>query len=102
MNRSLALALAAALSSLAAVSAAQTPQTFAFSYQGRLSEAGIPVDGSRSMVFRLFDAEVGGTEEGALGFADVAVEDGLFVVELDYGAGTALGQQLWLDLSSLY
>lgn len=78
--------------------AAPEPQDFAFSYQGRLTLAGEPVQGTRAMSFRLFDAPVGGAQYGELTLPDVAVDAGLFVVDLDYGEGVFLGQQLWLEV----
>ncbi len=78
--------------------AAAEPQDFAFSYQGRLTLAGEPVQGTRAMSFRLFDAPGGGSQYGELNLPEVAVDGGLFVVDLDFGEGVFLGQQLWLEV----
>ena len=74
------------------------PQGLAFSYQGRLTLAGEPVHGTRTLTFRLFDAASDGDVHGELTLPDVAVTAGLFVVDLDFGAGVFLGQQLWLEV----
>lgn len=74
--------------------AAQT----AFTYQGQLKDAGSPANGAYDMVFRLFDADVGGNQIGADFLAPgVTVTNGLFTAPLDFGAVfTAL--PLWLEL----
>lgn len=65
-----------------------------FTYQGRLSDGGIAADGGYDFEFRLYDALTDGTQVGsAVTLDDVTVTDGLFTVELDFGAvfdGTAL------------
>jgi hypothetical protein len=82
------------------LSAAAQPalQGLAFSYQGELTLAGAPVQGTRTMTFRLFDVPSGGAASGALTLPQVAVDAGLFTVELDYGPGIFVGQQLWLEV----
>jgi hypothetical protein len=50
-------------------------------FQGRLIEAGVAVSGSKDMIFRIYDAEVGGTElfvEGHSGAKAVLVSTGIF------------------------
>ncbi|HDN79540.1 MAG TPA: hypothetical protein ENG33_03610, partial [Chloroflexi bacterium] len=71
------------------------------SYQGRLVENGNPVNGTKSMTFRLYDAETGGTKIWEEGPKDVDVSDGLFHVTL--GDTTSLDvndldQELWLEI----
>jgi hypothetical protein len=76
-------------------------QTFgtAFSYQGALREGGAPVNGTRNITFRLFDASSGGAQVGAdVAIAGVVVADGLFVVSLDFGAGVFDGNARWLEI----
>lgn len=60
-------------------------QTTAFAYQGKLSNAGSPANGSFDLQFKLFDA--GGAQVGAT-FTDpnVTVTNGAFTVQLDFGA----------------
>jgi len=66
----------------------------AFTYQGRLSDGGTAADGSYDFEFSLYDALTDGSQVGStVAAADVTVTDGLFTVELDFGAvfdGTAL------------
>lgn len=90
------LVCAALVTMSLAVSAA--PAGSVFTYQGELQQLGTPSNGSFDMEFRLFDAETEGIE---LGMAErlVAVVDGIFTVELDFGAAVLNGQQLWLEIT---
>lgn len=70
------------------------------SYQGELKWQGVPLDGSRDMKFRLFNAETGGTQVGPdLSANAVALTQGRFSVHLDFGTAPYNGQQLWLEIS---
>jgi hypothetical protein len=61
-------------------------QTTAFTYQGRLAEAGAPANGSYDLRFALFDAETAGAQKGsAIVKEDVQVTNGNFTVMLDFG-----------------
>jgi hypothetical protein len=74
-------------------------QSTSFTYQGKLTDAGSPVAGSVDLVFRVFDADAGGTQYGAdLSLAGVAVQDGLFTVELDFGPGVFDESPRWLEV----
>jgi hypothetical protein len=81
---------------LAATSAiAQQPIT----YQGQLQQAGQPFDGETGMVFRLYDSVDGDNQIGeAEVFSAVEVTDGLFQVELDFGAGAFDGGARYLEI----
>ncbi|EFO81371.1 hypothetical protein OSCT_0770 [Oscillochloris trichoides DG-6] len=60
----------------------------AFTYQGQLMDAGQPADGSYDLTFRLYDALSGGTQIGnAVALSGVAVSQGIFTVQLDFGSG---------------
>ena len=60
----------------------------AFSYQGRLSDAGSPANGDYDFQFILYTAEIGGSQVGPVLYGDdVQVIDGFFTVYLDFGAG---------------
>ena len=66
---------------------ASTEQTSAFTFQGRLSDSGTLATGTYDMRFTLFDAATGGTQVGSpVELTGVAVEKGLFTVQLDFGA----------------
>jgi hypothetical protein len=68
-------------------------------YQGRLSDAGAPANGSYDMTFRVFDAARDGNQYGKdLGMAAVPVTDGLFSVLLDFGAGVFTAAPRWLEV----
>jgi hypothetical protein len=77
---------------------AQTPLGTAFTYQGRLENAGSPASGLYDLRFRLYDAAVGGVPVGATLCTDnLNVTDGLFTVPLDFGAQFA-GQERFLEI----
>ncbi|HET9317351.1 MAG TPA: hypothetical protein VFQ51_17300, partial [Vicinamibacteria bacterium] len=70
----------------------------AFTYQGRLTDAGNPASGPYDLQLVLFDAATGGGQVGpTLSRDDVAVANGLFTVSLDFGAVFA-GSRRWLEL----
>ena len=79
-----------------------SPVAFAettFTFQGRLGSAGMPANGSHDFEFRLFDAESGGTQvSGDLTREDVAVTDGIFTVQLDFGTSPYDSSPRWLDV----
>ena len=76
---------------LAAASAmAQQPIT----YQGQLKQSGTP-----DLEFRLYDSISGGSQIGSAIVRDEwPVEDGLFQVELDFGAGAFGADPRWLEI----
>ncbi|WP_238613466.1 hypothetical protein [Candidatus Oscillochloris fontis] len=60
----------------------------AFTYQGQLLDAGQPTDGSYDLTFRLYDALSDGKQiGGAVALTGVAVSQGIFTVQLDFGPG---------------
>ncbi|HYE61729.1 MAG TPA: hypothetical protein VD997_07010 [Phycisphaerales bacterium] len=71
---------------LPAAPALGQPLTTAFTYQGELGASGGPASGTYDLRFALFSAPAGGTQSGVTLCADdVAVVDGRFTVELDFG-----------------
>jgi hypothetical protein len=70
------------------------PIDTSFTYQGRLVIGGIPANGAYDFTFTLYDALNGGAQVGGtVTRSGVTVTDGLFTVQLDFGAvfdGTAL------------
>ena len=72
----------------------------AFTYQGRLVDAGIPAGGVYDFQFRLYDAASGGVQIGALqAVDDVTVSGGLFTVAPNFGPGAFDGQARWLEIA---
>ncbi len=72
----------------------------AITYQGRLMNDGAAFDGDVAMEFSLWDAPVGGVQQGpTLAFAVVEVVDGLFTVELDFGTTPhTANDDRWLEV----
>ncbi|HQU83281.1 MAG TPA: hypothetical protein PKY59_09165 [Pyrinomonadaceae bacterium] len=74
-------------------------QTTAFTYQGRLTENSSAASGSYSMQFRLYDALTNGNQIGSTQNALVTVTNGVFRVNLDFGAGVfPTGSSRWLEV----
>src|SRR5664279_4148666 len=100
--------IAAALMSGAALTATAGAipilQNTAFTYQGQLSNNGGLVSSAtqQSFTFTLFDADTGGsavlTPRPNPQTASVAVVDGLFTIDLDFGLAFT-GQQYWLEIA---
>src|SRR6185369_8131211 len=75
-------------------------QSAAFTYQGQLREAGVPVNGSANFVFGLWDAPAAGSRIGApVTLNAVAVSNGVFTVELDFGTNGFTGSVRWLEIA---
>lgn len=100
-------ALALFLVHVAATASAQTPLGSAWTYQGRLAQAGAPASGSIPMVFKLWDAASAGNQVGpTLTFngvggnpPPVSVSNGVFTVSLDFGAGVFGPSARWLEIT---
>ncbi|MCP4212924.1 MAG: hypothetical protein GY764_15810 [Halieaceae bacterium] len=70
-----------------------------FTYQGRLVDDGNPASGTYDFQFSLFDASVAGSQIGStVAGDDVAVNEGLFTADLDFGASVFDGQARWLEI----
>ncbi|MEM6575037.1 MAG: hypothetical protein AAF736_12250 [Pseudomonadota bacterium] len=79
--------------------AGAAPLESAFSYQGELQQGGQPASGQFDFSFALFDADTGGSPLGsAIELQDVAVVNGIFTVQLDFGISPFAGDQLWLEI----
>ncbi|MBX3266915.1 MAG: tail fiber domain-containing protein [Acidobacteria bacterium] len=82
------------------LSASAIAQTTAFSFQGKLSDGGIPANGSYDLQFRIYDSLAGGTQVGSsVGISGVIATGGIFSVELDFGAGAFDGGDRWLEIA---
>ena len=90
----------AVLAVLLAGPLAAQPLDTAFTYQGRLLDAGAPASGPFDFRFILFDAPVGGSQVGPIVTRDdVVVTGGLFTVSLDFGTSAFTGNKRWLDIA---
>src|SRR5262245_30952929 len=72
-------------------------QTSAFTYQGRFTDGGTAANGTYDMQFKLFDGA--GNQIGAtITNPGVVVSNGVFTVQLDYGASAFPGADRFLEL----
>lgn len=79
---------------------AATALSTSFTYQGRLTDGGSPANGVYDLRFILFDADTGGAQVGGIvAKEDVTVTNGLFSVELDFGATAFQGDARWLEIA---
>ncbi len=80
--------------------AAQTPMGTAFTYQGQLTDDGVPPTGVYDLRLTLHTALTGGSPVGAtLTLDNVAVTRGVFTVRLDFGAAAFGGEARWLQIA---
>ena len=74
-------------------------QDTAFTYQGRLADSGRPANGAYDLQFRVFDAAAAGNTVGVAPLTrTLAITDGQFSVQLDFGPGVFTGGPRWLEL----
>ena len=70
--------------------------------QGHLSDrqsgSPVPADGSFSMTFRLFDADLGGQLVAGSGPLIVTVDQGIYEVDLPFSASAFSGTERWLEI----
>ncbi len=75
--------------------------TTTFPYQGRLTDSdGSPVNGTKTMTFRLYNVGSGGTALWQESWPNVTVINGLFNVLL--GSNTSLGQTIFTENDNLW
>ena len=89
MHRSLQIILL--LVCLATTAFADVPRTI--SYQGRLTDNGVPINGIRNVTFTIYNG--GGTSIWNSGIVSVAFAEGLFTVELGQSPQTPLPLEMW-------
>lgn len=82
---------------------AQPDMSSMFTYQGQLKLDGTAVDESCEYIFRLYDADIGGTLIAQYGDdatpVVVEVHKGVFTAVLDFGGAAFDGGQRWLEVS---
>jgi len=81
---------------------AQAPVGTAFTYQGQLKQGGLPVMATADFQFTLWDAATTppGVQIGTMLLIDGKnVVNGLFTVDLDFGAGAFPAETRWLEVA---
>ncbi len=82
------------------VAQAALAQTTAFTYQGKLTDGNLPATGTYDFQFKCFDALSGSGQQGStMTVAAVQVTNGIFTVELDFGAGAFSGADRFLEIA---
>lgn len=76
-------------------------QTTAFTYQGKLTDAGATANGTYDFQVTLFDAATGGGQVGtnSTTTTGMTVTNGVFTVQLDFGAAAFPGPDRYLEIS---
>src|SRR5215813_7861456 len=96
-----AACFAGALLMLCVFATTASAQTSSFTYQGRLTDGGTSANGNYDLQFALFDSLSGGTQVGStLTLNTVAVSNGVFTVNLDFGASAFNGANRFLEISA--
>ncbi|MEW6249899.1 MAG: hypothetical protein AB1716_04575 [Planctomycetota bacterium] len=97
-NRGL-VGLASVLALAPAAALGQTPLGTAFTYQGQVKKAGVPLNGTADFMFSLWDAASAGNQIAPWQHVDnCPVANGLFTTTLDFGAAVFGGQACWLEI----
>src|SRR6266581_3187358 len=81
------LTLLLALAVVGGCGQAIAQQTTAFTYQGQLRDGGTNANGTYTMIFKLYDAATSGNQIGSAITNSATLANGLFTVDLDFGAG---------------
>lgn len=77
----------------------QAAQGTAFTYQGQLRASGVPASGTYDFQFTLHDAAAAGTTIGSVTRENITVTNGLFTVQLDFGATAFEGDARYLQVA---
>ena len=87
------------LALLAGVNHVAAQGTTAFTYQGQLRDGGTNANGAYIMIFKLYDAVTNGNQIGTTITNKPTLFNGLFSVNLDFGASAFNGKARWLDIT---
>jgi hypothetical protein len=93
-----AMALLTTMGALFLIAGSARAQTTVFTYQGKLTENGNPASGTYAFIFKLFDAQMGGTQLAADFSVVTEVNNGLFTASLSFGNPFS-GEDRFLDVS---
>jgi hypothetical protein len=94
------LAAAGLLSVVPGALHAQAPTTTALTYQGRLMVSGLPATGTYDFEFRVFTADLAGSQLGStVSIPALPVNDGLFSAKLDFGQPQFNSAKRWLQIA---
>ncbi|HEX8250097.1 MAG TPA: tail fiber domain-containing protein [Pyrinomonadaceae bacterium] len=75
-------------------------QTSAFVYQGKLQDGAVAANGTYQFEFKLFDAAAGGNQiDNTISNLPATVTNGIFAVNLDFGAANFDGTPRFLEIS---
>jgi hypothetical protein len=88
-----------ALAVVAGGGRAGAQQSTAFTYQGQLQDGGTNAGGVYTMIFKLYDAANSGSQIGGSLTNNLSLANGLFAVNLDFGAGVFDGRARWLEIT---
>lgn len=83
----------------AAVIASADPLGTSFTYQGQLTDQGVPANGQYDTRFALFTAASGGAAVDSIELDNQAVAGGLLNASLDFTDAPYNGQALWVEVS---
>jgi hypothetical protein len=97
--KAIAQVLAALLIFTVHIFSASGQGTTAFTYQGQLLNNGTSVNGTNVMTFTLYSAATGGTAIATPITNSMPVSNGLFTVNLNFGAAAFNGNACWLDIA---
>ena len=76
------------------------PLGTAFTYQGQLKQTGSPLNGTADFQFTLWDALSGPTQvAGPVPANNVAIANGLFTTQIDFGSNVFDGNARWLEIA---
>jgi hypothetical protein len=87
------------LLSLLSFGATAFAQTTSFTYQGKLSDGATAANGTYQFQFRLYDTASGGSQIGQTLDLPATVTNGIFAVNLDFGAASFDGAARFLEIS---
>jgi len=75
-------------------------QSTSFTYQGLLADGGTPTNGNYDLQFSLWNSLSGGGQVGSTqNLNTVAVSNGVFTINLDFGAGAFPGASRFLEIA---